>query len=38
MIDRLCGKTNKKNREQFVVYVNFVFVQSYKKLKVMLKI
>ena len=26
MIDRLWGKTNKKNLEDFVVYVNFVFV------------
>ena len=26
MIDRLCGKTNKKNCEEFVVYVDFVFV------------
>ena len=26
MIDRLCGKTNKKIREEFVVYVHFVFV------------
>ena len=26
MIDRLWGKTNKKNWEEFVVYVNFVFV------------
>ena len=26
MIDRLCGKTNKGNEEEFVVYVDFVFV------------
>ena len=26
MIDRLCGKTSKKNLEEFVVYVDFVFV------------
>ena len=26
MIDRLCGKTNKGNEEEFVVYVDFVFI------------
>ena len=26
MIDRLCGKTNKKNREEFAIYVDFVFI------------
>ena len=26
MIDRLCGKTSKKTWEEFVVYVEFVFV------------
>ena len=25
-MDRLWGKTNKKNSEEFVVYVDFVFV------------
>ena len=27
MIDRLCGKTSKRNEEEFVFHVNFVFVQ-----------
>ena len=31
MIDRLCGKTNRKNREEFNVYVDFVFVPIISK-------
>ena len=33
MIDRLCGKTNKKIREEFVVYVDFVCVFGYQRSK-----
>ena len=31
MIERLCDKTNNKNREEFVVYVDFVFVLIIRK-------
>ena len=31
MIDRLCGKTNKKMREEFVIYVDFVFYSVIKE-------